>query len=76
MLSKTLHYLLVFDFAVTDVVLTGPLGLAAFFFDFYEFACGCFALGAVLGSGVTFMYIAAYEASESLFHVNDLFNCY
>ena len=65
---EALDNFLVLYSAVTDVVLAGPLRLAALILDLNELACRSVALRALCWRVLTFVNITANQTSEFLFH--------
>ena len=68
MILETLDNFLVLYTAVTDVVLAGPLRLAALILDLYELARRGVALRALCRRVLAFVNITANQTSEFLFH--------
>lgn len=68
MILETLDNFLVLYTAVTDVVLAGPLWLAALILDLNELARRSVALRALCRRVLAFVNIAANQTSEFLFH--------
>ena len=78
--AQALHYLFIFNYTVLEVVLAGESGVLRF--NFYEFFFFGAALGAELRRVLSFIYIAANQTSEFLFHnfgyfrVNNSVGCF
>ena len=68
MILEALDNFLVLYTAVTDVVLAGPLWLAALILDLNELACRSVALRALCWRVLAFVNITANQTSEFLFH--------
>ena len=68
MILETLDNFFVLYTAVTDVVLAGPLWLAALILDLYELARRSVALRALCRRVLAFVNITANQTSEFLFH--------
>ena len=68
MILEALDNFLVLYTAVTDVVLAGPLWLAALILDLYELARRSVALRALCRRVLAFVNITANQTSEFLFH--------
>ena len=68
MILEALDNFLVLYTAVTDVVLAGPLRLAALILDLYELARRSVALRALCRRVLAFVNITANQTSEFLFH--------
>ena len=60
MLPEPLENLLVLNFAVSNMMLTGPLRLASIILYLNEFASGSLALGAALRRSIALMDVSAY----------------
>ncbi len=65
--AESFHDFLIFNYAVSDVVLASPLRLCAFL-DFYEFLLRSTALRAALWWVLAFINIAANKTAKFLFH--------
>ena len=70
---QTGPYFRITAFGNANHVLTGPLGLAGFFFYLYKFLCFGVTYRAFCGGIFAFVYVSAHQASEFLFHIGSFY---